>query len=66
MISTSPDYEAPCENRCPDLGSVILTFGHCPFPRSLNQTVSVIDLTHAGIYAHTNTRAKWLDTPTKD
>ena len=47
-------------------GNAVLTFGHWPFPRSLSQVFSASSLMFAYIYAHTNMRAKWLDTSVED
>ena len=47
-------------------GRVDLTFGHGPFPRSLERVVSIISPASTRIYARTNMRAKSLDTLGKD
>jgi len=46
-------------------GIIILTFGHWPFLRSLNQVVSTSVLMFGCIYTHTNTQARLLDILTK-
>ena len=48
-----------------DPGKILLTVGHGPFPRSLNQVISVSVLTCTRIYAHTNMRARWLGISTE-